>query len=397
MEKRVLKNGLTILFDKRDSDSVTINILVKVGSNHEPAKIMGVSHFLEHILFEGTKKRTAIELANEIEKVGGYMNASTGHEYTNYYITVPNKYFDNALEILSDMIINSTFESKVIEKERQVILDEISLSLDEPSSYQWILFEETLFKKIKGRNPIAGTYKTVSAITKEEILNYFKKNYVPNNMIVSISGNASNISEKVDKSFGKLKTVKLEREKESEPGDEKPSIKKENRKMTTSYLIIGYKAPKINDNDAYAMEVIRAILGKGQSSRLFNEIRTKRGLGYAVGAKYDSMVEYGSFAAFVTADKKNIPLCREILLNEYKLNGLTEKEVKEAKDYIIGSILIKNELNSERADANAALEMAKISLKSYLEAIKAVKFEDVKKVAKKYFNGGYTEVLLEQR
>lgn len=398
MQKRILKNGLTILFDKRKTDSVAINVTVKVGSNNEKVRILGLSHFLEHILFEGTKKRTAIELANEIEKVGGYMNASTSNEYTDYYAIVPSNYFDTALEIVADMLINSKFERKVIEKERQVILDEISLHDDDPNTYQWILFSKCLFKKANAKNPVAGSYASVSRATSQDIVMHFRKHYVPNNIIVSISGNAKDVFGKVENKFGMLERQEIPKYKDNkEPRDNKPTLKKVGKKINHSYLVIGYKAPTIKSKDTFAMEVIRAILGKGQSARLFNEIRTKRGLGYAVGAQYSANLGFGYFASFVSADKKNIPICREILLNEFKLTGLTRKEVEEAKRYIIGSNLIRNEGNGERSEGNALFEMAKMSLKSYLKAIKAVKFETVRKTAKKYFNGAYTEVFLEQR
>lgn len=398
MQKRVLKNGLTILFDKRKTDSVAINVTVKVGSNNERLRVLGLSHFLEHILFEGTKKRTAIELANEIEKLGGYMNASTSNEYTDYYAIVPSNYFDTALEILADMLINSKFEKKVVEKERQVILDEISLHDDDPNTYQWILFSKCLFKKANAKNPVAGSYASVSRATSQDIVKHFKRHYVPNNMVVSVSGNARDVFDKVKSKFGLLKRQKVPKYKDSkEPRDKKPTIKKEGKKINHSYLVIGYKAPTVKSRDTFAMEVIRAILGKGQSSRLFNEIRTKRGLGYSVGAQYSANLGFGYFASFVSADKKNIPTCREILLKEFKLVDLTRKEVGEAKRYIIGSNLIRNEGNAERAEGNALFETAGMSLKSYLKAIKAVKFEEVKKMTKKYFNNNYTEIVLEQR
>ncbi|MDP4012102.1 MAG: pitrilysin family protein [Candidatus Nanoarchaeia archaeon] len=398
MQKRVLKNGLTVLYDKRDSNSVTVNIWVKTGSDNEDIKFLGLSHFLEHILFEGTKTRSAQQIANAIEKVGGYMNAATSNDFTCYYVTVPSKYFEVALDILSDMLICSSFNQKVIDKERKVILDEISLGHDDPNKYQWILFQENLFKKINAKNPTAGTVRSVSGLTRENIINYFNEYYVPNNIAISISGKANNVFNNVSKFFGKLKRKQLPKIKKiKEPADKKITKVKEKRRLTSSYLIIGYKAPPLNHKDSFAMDVIRAILGKGQSSRLFHEIRTERGLGYVVGAEYDARKDYGLFAAFVSAAKKNIQICREIILNEFKLHGLTQKEVKEAKDYIIGSALIKNEDNGTRAENNAALEMSNLDLKTYLKGIKNVTILDVKRILKKYLNGNYTEALLEQK
>lgn len=397
MEKRVLKNGLTILFDKRDSDSVTLNILVKVGSDNEKPKVFGVSHFLEHLLFEGTKKRTAVELAGEIEKVGGYMNAATTNEYTYYFASVPKDYFDTILEILSDMVLNSKLEQKVIDKERQVVIDEIGVHDDDPNDYQWTLFSKTLFKKIPAKNPVIGNKKTISSMTRDEIIEYYNQYYVPNNMIISVSGNAEAVIDKIVNAFGHLKAKELPKVKEiKEPEDKKPGKVREEKKILHSYLVLGYKAPSAMHKDMFTMDVIKAILSRGQSSRLFNEIRTKRGLGYIVGADYSARTTYGYFASYVSADKKNIPLCREILLKEFKLPDLTKKEFEEAKNYVVGSMILRNETNAVRAEFNASLEMDKMTLKSYLDGIKAVKFEDINNAISKYFNGNYTEVLLEQ-
>ncbi|MFH1332062.1 MAG: pitrilysin family protein, partial [archaeon] len=154
MKKTTLSNGITLITEKRSTKSVTIQVTVKAGSNHENEKIAGISHFIEHMLFEGTKNRTAIELANEIESIGGEINAATSTERTLYYVTVLKKYFDKAVDVLADLIQNPLFEEKAIEKERNVVLDEVNLVMDDPKRYQWVLFQRTLYKKHPARNPI---------------------------------------------------------------------------------------------------------------------------------------------------------------------------------------------------------------------------------------------------
>ena len=167
MKKTNLKNGLTLIEEKKDTASVSIVITVKTGSNNETKKILGISHFIEHMLFEGTAKReNSTIIANEIEKLGGDLNAYTSNEKTCFYIKVPKKHFDKALDILSDILQNPVFDKKSIEKERGIILKEINLVNDEPRFYQWILFQRTLFKKYPTKNPAYGTRAAVKKITR---------------------------------------------------------------------------------------------------------------------------------------------------------------------------------------------------------------------------------------
>ena len=174
MHKYTLKNGLTLLFEKRATKTTAVEVTVKTGSNNESKKINGISHFIEHMLFEGTKTRkSSREIANEIEKLGGELNAYTSNERTAFFAKVLNKHFDKALEILSDIIKNPLFDKKNIEKERKVILKEINLVTDEPRFHQWILFQKTLFKKHPSKNPTYGTVEAVKTITKKDLLNYY--------------------------------------------------------------------------------------------------------------------------------------------------------------------------------------------------------------------------------
>ena len=175
MEKIVLKNGLTLILEKTKSNSVTLGICVKTGSNNENDKNRGISHFLEHLIFEGTKNRTGREIVKEIEGVGGEFNAFTDNEITFFYAKVLSKFFNNALAVISDILKNSLFEDKMIEKERRVILEEMNLWRDDPKSYIWYLFQKALYKRHPARYPVIGFKEILKKIRRNDILDYFNK------------------------------------------------------------------------------------------------------------------------------------------------------------------------------------------------------------------------------
>ncbi|HLD15372.1 MAG TPA: pitrilysin family protein [Candidatus Nanoarchaeia archaeon] len=393
-----LKNGLTVLYDKKKSNSVCLNALVKVGSNNESSNEKGVSHFLEHILFEGTKHFTTRALANEIEKVGGEINAATSNERTFYYTLVPKNHVEKAFKVISDILINPLFNAKAIEKEREVIVSEIKMLHDEPRHLQWILLQQNLFEKNKAKYPVYGSIKSVQSLTRQKIINYYRKHYLANNTTLSVVGEVPNVKALVSKYFSSFRSSKLEPYKFVEESLQK-SVKKivVDKKTEHSYLLIGYKASPFTKKDAYTFEVIEGILGRGQSSRLFDEIRIKRGLAYSVGAVYEANLDFGFFAIHLNTDAKNLEECKKIVLDQFKLKNLTQKELQEAKDYVEGNFLIKNEDNKEKADNNAFFSMVGKSSPEYIKNIRKVTLNDVKKAVKAYFNGNYTQILIKQK
>jgi predicted Zn-dependent peptidase len=343
MRKFKLKNGLTVLYEKRLSKSVAIEATIKVGSVNECENNNGISHFLEHMLFEGTKKRkTNREIANEIEKLGGELNAYTANEKTAFYAKVLNKHFDKALSVLSDIIQNPLFEQDSIEKEREVILKEINMVMDEPRFYQWILFQKTLFKKHPIKNPTYGKKEVIINLKRDDILNYYKQYYVPNNMIISVVGNVNNLKSKLENSFSNFKSKKsIKKITFQEPKQIKPIIKKEQKKIFNSYMVLGYKTPIRIQKDSYTLDVIRAILGRGQSGKLFDEIRNKRGLAYEIGVQHEASITMGIFAVYLSTDKKNIPLIKKIILEEFqKLKKINNEELNEAKTFFYRTKII---------------------------------------------------------
>ena len=401
MKKYKLENGITIIFEKKNSKSVAIEIMFKVGSNYENKETAGISHFLEHMLFEGTKKRkTSREIANEIEKYGGEFNAYTTGDRTGFFIKIIGKRFETALDILSDMVSNPLFDKKIIEKEKEVVLKEINMVTDDSRLHQWILFQKNLFVKHPAKNPTYGKVETVKKFDKKNVADYYFMHYVPNNMIISIVGNVVNVKENVEKFFGHLNKKEWQtRQIVKEP--EQIKLKKfvERKKTLNSYLVLGYKTVPRMHKDSYTFEVITAILGRGQSGWMFDEIRNKRGLAYQVGVHNEAEMDYGMFAVYTGLDKKNVDKAKEIIMQQFRrLEKADKNELDEAKTYIEGNYTLQIEDNYHHADNLAFWETikdAKLS-DSYLKNIKKVSVSNIKRVAKKYFNDNFTMVVIEQ-
>jgi len=402
MRKYKLSNGITVIFEKNNSHSVAVEVMVKIGSNDEISSKAGISHYLEHMLFEGTKNRKdSREIANEIERYGAEFNAYTTGDRTAYYIKIINKKFDKALEILSDMFLHSVFDEKIMEKEKKVILKEINMVTDDPRQHQWILFQQQLFSKHPAKNPTYGTKKTVKNVSRNVLVDYYTKNYSSDNLIISIVGNVSDVKKKVSKYFGSLKKQKISKIKRlPEPVQKKAKRYFEKRDIQNSYMILGYKTVPRLHKDSYVFDVINGILGRGQSGWMFDEIRNKRGLAYQVGIHAEHEIDCGYFAVYCSLDKSKILEAKKIIFEQFdKLNKLTKTEISEAKNFIEGNSTLQMEDNYQKADSLAYWETikdAKISDK-YISKIKQVSLSDIKRVVKKYLNDNYVLVSIEQK
>ena len=400
MKKYRLNNGLMLIYEKKPTKAAAIEILVKTGSNYESKKQFGISHFIEHMVFEGTKKRKNSRLiSNEIEKLGGEINAYTTTDRTAFFIKILNKHFDKALDVLSDIVQNPTFANEFIEKERKVILKEIDMTNDQPRFFQWILFQKNLFTKNNARNPTYGTIAAVKNISRNDILDYYAKYYAPNNIIISVVGNVKNLKEKVWQKFKNFKPKKVpEYKKISELGN-KPKRAVFRKNLNNSYMVLGYKTPPRLSRESFVLDLILGVLGRGQSGRIFDEIRNKRGMAYEVGVNHEASVDYGYFAIYLNTDIKNIQKAADIILEEFsKLKKISEKDLNEAKTFIEGQFLMENEDNHQLADKMAYWELIKDAnfIKKYLSEIKKITGKDVAKVVGKYLNKNYTLAVIQQ-
>jgi len=390
MQKIKLKNGLTIIYQEKDTNSVAIEILVKVGSNDETKTERGISHFLEHMVFEGTKKRpTSQEIANEIEKIGGDLNAYTSNERTCFFVKILNKHFDIGLDILADIVQNPVFDKNNIEKEKKIVLKEVDMVNDEPRFYQWVLFEKNLFEKHPSKFPTYGDRKVINGLTRKKVLDYYLKYYQPNNMVISIVGNVKDWKKKVEQKFISPAGKELKKLKVNEPATKKNKLKKEKRKIANTYLVLGYKTVPRTHPDSYILEVVSGILGRGQSGWMFQEIRGKHGLAYEVGTQHACDQDYGYFSVYLSTEKKKVNLAIKLVLEQLnKLKSLSEKDLQESKTYLEGSYLLETEDNQKLADALVFWEQIEDAKKieEFVKKIKKVTTKDIKRVVNKYFN-----------
>lgn len=397
MKKRVLKNGLTILYEKKKGNSVVIEVMIKVGSNHENQEERGISHFLEHILFEGTKKRPSNQqISNEIEKIGGDFNAYTTNEKTCFYVKVLKKHFPIAVDILADILQNSLFSEKDILKEKKVVLKEIDMIYDEPRYYQWVLLQSTLFEKHPCRNPTYGDKNVVKNLTQEKLVKFYDKYYVPNNMTISIVGDVQSWKKEIQKKFIAKKGTQTKFIFPTEPNKNKTKSIINKRRITNTFLAMGFKSVPRNHRDSYILDVINGVMGRGQSGKMFTEIRSKRGLAYDVGTQNLSEKSFGYFAIYATIDKKNVNLVKKLILKELKsLIKINNEELQEAQDFIEGDYLLEIEDTQKVADQLLYWELVKDAklMNEYIKKIKKVTINDIRRVVGKYFKNQTTVVL----
>ncbi|HII16502.1 TPA: insulinase family protein [Candidatus Woesearchaeota archaeon] len=399
--KKILPNGLRILFEKKETDSVTILVAVHVGSNFESAPERGISHFIEHMLFEGTTTRpTNAVIANEIESLGGDFNAYTANERTVYYIRVPKKHFRTALNLLSDMIQNSVLDKQMLEKERAVILKEINMVIDDPRFYQWILFHHALFEKHPAQYPIYGSVKTMKSITREMMLDFYRRWYVAGNMTVAVVGDVHEPIAAIASLFSSMKKSSCTLQVFREPNRTKKKTVVKQKKILNAYLVMGYKTVARMHPDSYVLDVIKSLLARGQSGTVVEEIRGKRGLAYEVGVLHDPHSDYGVFAAYLNTEKKNIPPSLRLIMQSLaSLRSVSAKELTDAKGFLMGRHILEHEDTHSLADELCEWELwgSAKDAHTYLAKIRKVSASDVARVAKRYFTGNYTIARVERK
>lgn len=398
IEKYILSNGLKILYKKTNTKSVTIAVCVKAGCVYEPDELMGVSHFLEHMLFNGTKNRSQNQILTAIEDLGGNFNASTSSDMTVYTIKILGKHFDVALDMLSDIIINSIFPKDFFDREKGVVIDEINMVYDMPKQYLFVMFKDILFQNHPVRKRILGTKDTIAKLTRKQLFDYYKKYYVPNNMIISVAGKVENVFNKIEEKFKSEVKEELIFSKIKTQENINHSIL-EKRDISQSYLGLGYVIPSRKENKSLVFDVIGAVLGRRQSGWIIDEIRNKRGLAYEAGVHISSSIDYGYMYVYVNSHKKNFELIKKIILEQFlRIQTLTEIELENAKNYIKGDFILENEDTEELAEAIAFFELCCDSkdFENYVRKIKKITLSEVKDTAKKYLTQNYSQAIIQQ-
>jgi len=387
MEKEVefyrkkLDNGLTVIFEKRKTPVVSVASSVKFGAQYENEKIKGISHFIEHLVFKGTKNRSVSEIPQEIESKGGIINAFTAEEITSYWNKLPAKYFELGAEISRDLVLNPIFEKIALERERKVILEEIKMYHDNPGAHVMEKIKEMLYEKPFNMS-IAGDAKTVLSLTRERVINLFNAIYSTNNMVFSVVGNTS-LSSVLSQA---KKFPKINKEIRNIPIVLKNGESVEKRKgIDQAHLVFGYHTPKLGDKNRYAAEIFDSILGVGMSSRLFQEVREKKGLCYAIKSHLEQSKDYSYEIIYSGTTKDKVQEIKKIILKEIKkFKDLNSADFNESKERLIGLRQISKEkcdstmieLLQEEIGGNAE------NYYEYENKINAVKLQDVRGLSK---------------
>jgi predicted Zn-dependent peptidase len=381
--RTILENGLIIIHEKRDVPVTTVMMGVKYGSMYESEEEKGIAHFMEHLCFKGTEKRNAEEIAKELENKGGDLNAFTHEEITAYHVRLPSRHLELAIDVIGDIFFNPIFPEEDVEREGNVICEEIKMYEDNPRAHAMNIIKNNLYEKPFG-GFIAGTQETVKSMNRDQLLTKHRAVYIPKNSVLCVVGD--NSFEDVIKFASKF--VMIKRDGEELGGlDIRKNIEKskENRdNLMQTNLCLGVHFPNLKNKDRYSAEIFSTILGEGMSSRLFKEVREKRGLVYGVRSSLDLGRNYGYMVLWAGCDSKNreevIRICKEEFA---KMKDLTEEELNEAKETVIGRDVLHSEASNDIAVQLIMEEFATKaeSVYDFEKKVNSVKLSDVCRLA----------------
>lgn len=424
-QKTTLNNGLRVITAPMPSmESATVEVFVGAGTKHEKKRVNGLAHFLEHMVFKGTKKYpTAQGISSLIDGIGGEINAHTGKEDTAYYIKAWDKHLDLAFDLLSEFIKHPLLEEKEIEKEKGVILEEIAMYEDLPMQKAPWVFEELLYKDSLGWD-IAGKKETVSRITQKDFIDYREAFYHSRNMVVGVAGrfDKDKVLGMARKAFGNVTgnsltrdSLKKERVTMLQANElprvnpsGKPELKVINKKTEQAHIVLGVRGNPLGHPDRYKEAVLAVILGGGMSSRLFSEIREKRGLAYYVKSYVEHFKDRGYFASRSGVKLEKVKEAAKIILEQYaksktpalpagRQNEVKEKELAKAKEYLKGRIALSLEDTHSVVEFFGDQEILERKIetpKEIMEGIDKVTVEDVNKVASEIFQNSRLNLVI---
>lgn len=374
--------------------SATTSIYVATGARYEPERISGISHFIEHMVFKGTPKRpTAQDIALAIEGIGGFFNASTGQEVTNYWVKVAYQHFDIGLDVLSDMLTAPLFDPLEIEKERRVIIQELRETLDTPEDLVFFDLDALMWLPHALGRDVAGTIESVSATLREDMLNYLAQHYHADNVVVSVAGyvKADEIVPKIANQLSALRLAPRETFPRFEAAQNTARWQVHYKKTEQAHVAVSTWAYHRHHPDRYAVSLLNTILGDGMSSRLFQEIREKRGLAYSVSSFGGSLDDCGYFGSYAAVEPKTAAATLQAMLYEWgrlAAEAVPEQELEKAKELIKGGILLSMEDTHSIAGwfgRQEALRLPILTVDDVAAQIDKVTVADIQRVARDIF------------
>ncbi len=398
VKRTVHSSGLRIVTEEVPSvRSAAVGIWVNVGSRDEAPATAGASHFLEHLLFKGTTSRTALEISSAIESVGGEMNAFTSKEYTCFYARVIDTDLPMAIEVVSDLITSSIVTALDVDAERKVVLEEIAMRDDDPSDLVHDLFSDTYYGDTQIGRPILGTIESINNMSRNTVFNYYKKKYKPSDLVVAVAGNIKHkrVVAMVEEALSRDNFLDVSGTPNIRPntpikrGPQTP-VGLMYRKTEQAHMLYGMEGVARADERRFAMGVLSAALGGGMSSRLFQEIREKRGLAYSVYAYSQQFAGSGTLGFYAgcnpTKAVEVVEIIREILADVAD-NGMSHEEIERAKGAVRGSLVLSQEDSGSRMSRIGKNEIVYGQVMDFddiLNAISRVSAEDVRAIAGEY-------------
>jgi predicted Zn-dependent peptidase len=390
--KYTLPNGLRLLVSPMPHlRSVSLIVFVGTGSRYEADAEAGVSHFIEHLYFKGTQRRpTSKEISEAIESVGGVLNGGTDKELTTYWCKVADRHLPTAIDLLADLLHNSRLDQADMEKERQIIIEEINMSLDMPQYKVDLLIDELVWPNQAMGRDIAGSKETVTAMTRGQLTDYIGRRYLANNAVISVTGNVmpEAVRDSIEKAFGGWPPAPLGPMAPAKDSQKKPQLAIEKRDSEQAHICLGLRGLSLFDKDRFAMGLLSIVLGEGMSSRLFLEIRERLGLAYDIRCFAGQHLDTGSLIIYAGVDPKKTETAVASIIEQIRLMKETvpDAEVTKAKELAKGRLLLRMEDSRNVAGWLGGQEILTNKIMSIDEAvakIDALTSDDVKRVARK--------------
>ena len=392
IEKTVLPNGIQVITEEIPHvHSVSVGVWVEAGSRDERNEENGIAHFIEHMLFKGTQRRSARQIAKEIDAVGGILNAFTSKEFSSFYAKVMAEHLPVALDLLFDLYLNSLFATDELEKERQVIVQEINMVEDTPDEYIHDLFSQSFWPRHPLGAPILGRLDTISLMDRRTLKDFFSRHYLKIPPIIVAAGNLKHedLLRPVQKVLTKIRPQP--KEKKNRPPRPHPQIQVKNKQLEQVHLLLGTQGLAAVHPRRYVFTVLNTILGGGMSSRLFQEVREKRGLAYSVYSFVSSFVDSGLLGVYVGTGDQTVRRVLQVILREMTRlaeNSIRPKELRSAKDQLKGNLLLSLESTDSRMSRLAKNEIffhRFISTEEIIEEIEKVSAEEICSLAQEIF------------
>jgi predicted Zn-dependent peptidase len=393
-ERSVLDNGLRVVTSTLPySHSASISLFVGAGSRYETDEQAGVSHFLEHMLFKGTERRpTPREVSEEIEGIGGVMNAATDKELTVYWVKVGHQHFERGLDVLADNILHSRFEPGEIEKERRVIFEELAMTEDNPGELAGLLIDEVFWPDQPLGRDVGGSPATVAALDRAGMRGYLGRQYVPENSVLAVAGNISHQQalEAASKMLREWLRSPFGTWQPAVDGQEAPRARVRYKKTEQAHICVALPGYSADHPDRYALDVLNTILGEGMSSRLFHEVRETRALAYEISSYVNRFLDTGSVVVGASVDpKKAVETTRVILQELFRAREpVPEAELSKAREYIKGRLQLRMEDSGTVAGWLGRQELLKkqiLTVEEVLAILDGVRTEDLQRVAMDLF------------